>query len=408
METLRKEILLYSRKVNEIYLPYLWNKWGVEPSEFSKVLSTIKFPRARIVDNLFVIEPKINPSWYEFCDTKYKRGQYVHKNQLERKFRDNQKQDQHFSVFAHDDSWIKNFQQNGTVSCRDTYVAADYIYLELDRENIDKAYADANHILFNFDYPEYMSFFYSGNRSIHIAVDTKVFGSPIGKQENVCGIGKLFYNIAHKVAGDIRHNNGMIDVWTINNETAIEEYRQTFKEEPPKDIHKVRQRLENIDPNLFNTNSLIRSPLSYHEKTGKQKIRVDITNRESYNQEQKILDFNKKIPYLIHYIYDCYEPVIKKKPIKKLTDNTEYVTEIFSKYIEDFDESNADANGFVNNLYSPFYPDTRPSVAVNIETGLYKDFGNPLDTYSLDEFLAKVLDISKEEAIELIKNEQVP
>jgi hypothetical protein len=405
MKSLKKDIIEYTRKVKQIYLPYLWDKWGVEPEEFSKAFASAKI-KGRMVDNLFHLNPPESPDWYEVCDTKYKRGKYIHRNQLVKHFLNNQKKDQHYSVYGHDKNWIENFTRSGSVSCRNTYVAADWIYLELDREEVQKAYDDANFILFNFAYPDITKLFHSGNRSIHIQISTKVFGSPMGLQESVSGFGKLFYNLAHKIAGDARHNNGLVDPWTMNEETIKEEYETLFKTKVPNDIQSIRQSLETIDPNLFNVNSLIRSPFSIHEKTGKKKLPVDIQTQKPTVNPKLILDFDHKFPYLIHWVYECYQPVIRKKTYKTLTDNEDYICEVYSKYLDDFSPSDADSKGFVNGLYSPFYDDSHPSVAINIFNGMYKDFGNPLDTYSLEEFIARVQNITIEQAKEIIKSEQ--
>ena len=388
-------IIDYIRKVRAVHLPYLSTKFEIEPSEITKIICDSGiYKEARIVNNLFTLDTDIKAPWFEYCDTKYKRGDVVHQSLLDDHYLENQKTDQHISVYGHDQKWIENAKGTGSVSCRDTYVSPRHIYLELDRENIDKAVEDAYLIYTEFPYTEAMSFWYSGNRSIHISVDARIFGSPMGKQEDVNGIGKLFYNLAHKAAGDCRYGNGLVDSWTLPINDLKEAYRKQFGMENVENLshQMMRQKLENIDPNLFRVNSLIRSPWSYHEKTDKQKVLVD--PKKLLKKDFSAIAFKEKIPYikplLLHWVNECYEPVIKPTRHRMRTYNTDLIIKTFSENLENFDYIDANHRNWVDGLYSPFYGDTNPSVAVNIETGWYYDHGNPTDNFDFETFLKRI------------------
>jgi len=167
----------------------------------------------------------------------------------------------------------------------------------------------------------------------------------------------------------------------------------------------MRQRLENVDPNLCSVNSLIRAPLSYHEKSNRQK--VPLTDAEllsmKFPSNQKIYVAPKKTkPYLLHWYYEAIEPT--STPIKRIeVKDKNLVIQTFVEHLEYFDPTLANVDGWVNDLYSPFYKDGNPSVGVNIETGMYKDFGNPADTMNFIAFFARVKQITYQEAKTIIE-----
>jgi hypothetical protein len=361
-----------------------------------------------MVDNMLDINAPNFPRYYEVCDTKYQRGGHITKNYYETYCYYNNKEDQHISVFTHDESWITNYNKTGSVSCRNTDMGVESFYLELDRPTLKEAWYDANKILMKFDYPEAINLWYSGNNSIHIEINAQLFGSPMGSQHNLAGIGKLIYNLAHKIAGDSRHNNGLSDPYTIERAELFNEYKKTFNEEPDtSNIQKVRQSLETIDPNLFRVNSLIRQPFSIHEKGGKMKTKLKLDSFKNFsyikNKEKKREDkerfTNTLKPKLINWIYDCYEPKITKRSYSVSTDS-DFIVKTFSKVFDYFDPDDANAEGWVNKLFSPFYEDTNPSVSVNIDTGYYQDFGEPTHSFNFYEFYGKINSISPEQAKE--------
>lgn len=375
----------YIHKTKKIYIPYVANKFGVSQEEVTNVIVESKID-GRIYEKMFVVEPP-KSNWYvEVCDTKYDRGNYVKPQHNKRK----DIKDQHQSVFLHDDDWARHADRTGKVSGVNSMVTSEYIYLELDRKTLDKAIEDAGKIYTNFMYRDAMQFYYSGNRSIHIGVDASLFGNPIGYYNAVCGVGKLFYNIAHKIAGDVRHENGLIDAWTTPKEDVFEWYEFTFGEEA-KDLQQARQRLENLDPNLFRLNSLIRKPYSIHEKTGKQKIPVCPEHLLLGQLKETKEHDTKHPPYLLHWLEECYESKIAKpKPSTKIGANEEFIIRMFSKHIPGFDPADVNEHGFCGDYYSPFYEDGNPSVRVNIENGYYYDFGMPDHQFNFQQFLKEV------------------
>lgn len=375
------EFIKYARKVRELYLPYVADKFGVPIGKLVDVVcKDHTFRKAKFVDNVLVLDSQDTAPWFETCDTKYNRGTHVHRNQLHDWQVSNQKKDQHISVFGHDGLWTKNAEKTGSVSCSNTWIEPQYLYLELDRKDYNHSLRDALTIYSNFPYREYLSLWHSGNRSVHIEVPASLFGSPLTKQENGAGIGKLYYNLAHRCAGDVRHTNGLVDAWTLPIGEVKEAYEKVYGSITNESHQHIRQSMENIDPNLFRVNSLIRSRWSIHEKTGKQKIPVI-----------KALKENPK-PYLLDWSFECYDSVIKKRKHIHVHVNQDEVIEFYSQNVDGFDASYADSNGWVDGCYSPFYEDNNPSVAINIENGWYFDHGNPVDSLSFQEVKERLID----------------
>lgn len=388
-----KDFLL---KHDKIYLPFVADNFGLTMERVRDEVVGLwdKFNSPQIVENMLVTNYEDKCNYYEICDTKYNRGKSLHEDKIWEHCYYNDGADQHISVFKHDSKWLDNYKRSNSVSCRDTWVSADWIYLELDRERTIDAITDALEFYRNFPYQESVVMWHSGNTSVHIAVHTSLFGSPTGKQENICGLGKLYYNLAHKLFGDIRHRNGIKDPWLLNDNELYKAYYETFGE-LKGDLSVMKQELENIDPNLFKVNSLIRQPWSLHEKTDQPKSIIDDNGLIIRNKK---LDFNKNFPYLIHWINECYEPRYKKTPHVKVPDLEDSIVLKVYKDVEGFDMSQADRQGWINNLYSPFYKDENPSVAINVKTGFYKDFGEPTHSFGIVEFYAKLNDITNEQA----------
>jgi len=403
----------YLRKTDVLYPPMLWQEWGVEPQEFSEALAKIwyELPSPIVFENRVYINYTNPCTIYETCNTKYRRGRTLHESKLQTYTTNNQKPDQHVSVFRHDQPWVSNFQSTGTVSCVNTLLSPRYLYLELDRDSVVESINDALKIYYNFPHRDAMRFWYSGNRSIHIEVDMSLFGGLVGRQSMIAGIGRQMYNLAHRVAGDVRHGNGITDIYTMDINDVRGVYYETFDKLPPNDLQKLRSSLENIDPNLYRTNSLIRQDWSYHEKTDKQKILLDIDQMQSCDislkPKNKLAYYknNSYLPYMLHWNIECSQPVVRRRESKDFS-NAELMIREFSKHIEDFDPAYANDKGFVNDLYSPFYEDSNPSVAVNIRTGRYIDFGEPTHSFDFYDFYAKAYDITREQAIQRIKEEE--
>lgn len=400
----------YTKRTDVIYPPLLWNEWGVEPEQLSKAIASIwwRLPNPIIYEDHIKIDYDNPAKFYEICDTKYRRGRVIKDHKLPNFCLLNQKEDQHISVYRHDQTWIDNVRKTGTVTCSNTIISPEYVYLELDRDDVGDAINDALIIYDNFPHKEAIRLYLSGNRSIHIEINMSVFGGVVGRQSKIAGIGRLMYNLAHRISGDIRHNNGVADVYNLSPNEAHKLYYETFGIVPDKrDLQKIRSRLENIDPNLYRTNSLIRQPWSIHEKTNRKKIMVtpEQLRGKKIDVDKNKLDFLRKssyLPYMLHWTIECSKLKQKPKP-KSLVSNTNIVVEEFSKHIDGFDISTANEKGYVDGLYSPFYDDTNPSVGVNIKTGFYTDFGEPNDFMDFYEFYSRIHDVSREEAIKIIK-----
>lgn len=395
----------FIRKYDKLYMPFMADHFGVEIQEVTDVICEMwdEFENPQMVENMLIKNNEKECNFYEVCNTKYKRGKFIPSGKIEDYCFYNSGSDQHISVFKHDKSWTRNVKRHGSVSCSNTYVSADWLYLELDRsEGYHKALEDAKKIYDKFEYKDRMVLWFSGNNSVHVAVHASLFGYPMGHQSNVCGLGKLFYNLANEIAGDVRHENGESDPWLLSEQETLELYFKTKGIVKNKaDISELKQELENVDPNLFRVNSLIRQPWSEHEKSGNLKCMIDPITLK--NISKKKFDIGDKKPYLIHLVPKCYKARFKQKPIIRNTFDSNKVTQIYS-VLEGFNPDLADHFGWINNLYSPFYEDTKPSVAVNINTGVYKDHGEPTHAFDLVGFYAKLNDLEYDEAKEAIKD----
>lgn len=397
MNTLSKKILEYTQKTKSLYLPYLWEKWGVEPEKFTEALCEVwyLFKNPRMVNNLLELDVQSTPDYYEVCNG-YIRGNHIHKKNYWKYCSINQRRDQHVSVFSHDEKWIKNFNETGSVSCRDTMVGTDYIFLELDRETLTKATEDAIKFYKSFPYKSYCSVWLSGNRSTHIHVNSSLFGKPTGNQEHLTGRNGLIYHLAHRLANDLRYDNGIVDPWNMSGQELKAVWEIQFGEKADhKTKHELKQGLENIDPNLFSVNSLIRQPYSIHEKSGKRKIELPMSQLAKCIDNVKRFDINEKNsyittvnkPFLIHWVYECWEKQKQKKKGSYVVDvDADEVISLFSSAFKYFDPEQADSQGWVKGLFNPLYDDTNPSVSVNINTGYVHDFGSPDHCMSFKQF----------------------
>ncbi len=419
LNSLVSDLQKETQKTKRIYPPLYWEKWDCSKEEFTEAVCELwnTWNNPHIRNNLIDLTGKNEQFYYEVCNTPYKRGVYVHQNELLNWCVTNQKLNQHHSVFYHNQTWIDQIQQldNGEKKVggvQDTIVGTDFLQIELDRklEGLQKAIDDGIKIKTLFPFQDYIHLFYSGNNSIHVAVDMGVFGNPVGNQKQMAGRGKLFWNLAHKIAGDVRYDNGIIDAYKAFREDKNKLVRSYVKEfnTMPKDDTWV-QDMENLDPNLFNVNSLVRSPYSWHEKGKRQKTLLDPTDLWSGQfKSNKRLTKQANKPYLLHWYYDCIENT-HKKPKKNFASNASstYIEEVFFEAFDEFDPHEANSDGWVNGLYSCLYSnDTNPSVGVNIKTGQYKDFGLIAHSFTFEEFLSKYKNISVENAKKLIENNE--
>ncbi len=302
----------------------------------------------------------------------YKRGAYIPYHDYKSWCAKNKGEDWHIGMFAHDLSWVADIKKNNTVGGAGKYVTTPVLWLDIDRPGpVDHALResldDAEKICNNLPRGSY-SIMQSGNKGVHIAISSRLFAYPCGTTVQMCGRGRLFYNLAHRIAGDVRHRNGLFDPHMANNETIIEKYLEL--DLPDTDIAKMRQALETIDPNLYSSNSTIRAPHSIHEKTGNRKIRV------SGAEFLDVLEYTGRAS-LIHLLDDCYEVVKKPNRYAKIKVDFNKVDQLYSEIFgDDWDPS---SGGWLGPFFNPFYEDSKPSVNINTETGFFLDFGAVAD-----------------------------
>ncbi|MFP8488726.1 hypothetical protein ACKGJO_06450 [Gracilimonas sp. Q87] len=355
---------------------------------------------------------RMDKMYYEVCDSRYKRGNFIPANQLNahvRKLKRKRKKDQHVSTYQHCYRWARQADKTGSVGGNNTMIYTPNIWVELDRDSLDEAIQDSWLIAHRFGYTDHMKFYYSGNKSIHIAVDARLFGSPVGWAKDYAGRGKLFYNIAHRIASDVRHGNGISDPNFFDRETLFQVYEATFNEPPPDDeqgIVTAKKALENTDPALYSTNSLIRTENSIHEKGNKRKFQVSLKGLANNSLEPSNHEYpDYCMPKLLHWTFQCVEPKKRKVDHSNFKSSGKIVIDIYSKYIGEFDPSTANSQGFVTDLRNPLYEDSNGSCSVNLATGEMHDWGAHL-TYGVADFLGKVKDIGTKKAESIIKNEQ--
>jgi hypothetical protein len=391
------ELLKYLRSCDQrspvVFPPYVAKKFNWSMEEFTARLCDIhrEYPKMRVLANMLHLNPAPHPMYFEVCDTKYRRGNTIPTAGLWDHCLSNQKKDQHISVFTHDRKWIEEVESRGKVaSAAGEMVGMDFVYLELDRKVTTdgtsaktKAILDASYIVGTFGHPDHIVAWFSGNNSVHIMVDGALFGNPIGPAKLYTGRGRTAYNLAHRLAGDVRHGNGLIDPWIADYDTVKLAYDK-LRLGPE---HDQRQALENIDPNLYSINSLIRMPFSYHEKSGGQKRMLDLPMCTFLPNKPVV--FEPTPPYLLYKFYESIDPTVKRRRPTKTYDE-DLIISTYAEWFDDFDPDDADADGWVRELYCPFYDDHNPGVSINIQSGRLHDFGSPAFQMSFEEFLTYI------------------
>lgn len=376
-------ILDYIRQNPIFYPPLIADKFDLSLEEtYAEIIRLwSSFENPHVVDNtIHVNYPKQN-WYYEVADTVYKRGKYIPIESYEDYCLENQKPDQHVSVFAHDKRWVDNVEETGSVGCSNTLLYAPYLWIELDRKDYNKtpdlikAMDDGYAIADKFkEYPNTAHTFYSGNNSAHVLIDMSLFGRPIVHQKNV----KVFHRLALEIVGDIRFGNGIVDPTTLTNKELME-----IVGSDDFDRQIACSSLENLDPHIYNVNSLIRQPWSYHESSGFQKKIVEVDHPTKLERSQHL-------PKLMKMWFDVYEPVRKSPSEVDFRHKSSYIVKMLQKKFEDIGEYAPNAEGWISGLYNPFYNDTNPSCSVNIYTGRIHDFGSSEFSMSFQEYLKKI------------------
>lgn len=372
---------------------------GIHISEVFTVIieSWNEFENPHVVNNLIYTNYG-NRKWvYEVCDTPYKRGRYRSANSIESYWEKNRRENQHYSMFAHDDKWVENVTNTGSVSCSNTQLYAPLLWVEMDRKdyrkrpNLQKALQDGQllqdkmKILTGLDDVAWA--FTSGNNSSHVAINGSLFGNPIVDQSNV----NVFYNLALKLTRDIRFNNRVINPYVLDRNELEKELQRAYPEMViggsgetgfKWDGQTACSALENLDPNIYRTNSLIRQPYSRHEATGKPK--------ELLGDEPLKLSQHK--PKLLKLWFDAWETTYTKKKTFDKQYSSSYIVQQYKPYYPEIDLYKPDANGWVGPFHSVLYDDSNPSVYINMETGFLQDFGNAYHSVTMKQFLNRVGD----------------
>jgi len=392
----------YLRNTKSVYFPKLCDKFGYSPRKAITELSKY-WNRLHLFDNMIMWGKDTNRWYYEVCDTKYDRANYIPAQTIQPFWNGNRKEDQHYSTFAHNDKWVDNIKQNGSVSCEHTLVKAPLLWIEIDRKdpygnaNFQKSLNDGNKLKKNFlrEYkrrggqnPENVCWvFTSGNNSTHVAINCSLFGSPITRQK-WCGRGKPWYNLAHKIADDLRFDNGLIDPYFEDPEYVKSFFVLEYGKEP-EDKQMMLQAMENIDPNIYSVNSLIRLPWSIHEKSGLPKSLY----KNDFIYRPQALNITDEPPLFLDWWIDSFKT--KEKPRKKkvsLDNNIDssYIEEVYSRYYPEIRNMIPDSDGWVGRFHSKFYSDGNPDVTINLENGYHHDFGSHVYSLTFNEFLAEV------------------
>lgn len=375
-----------------VHIPTYSKETGLTYKQITDIVCT-HFPNAVMVDNLLCLNPP-NLEWHvEVCDTKYRRGTTILASEAKAYHERNNKTDQHVGVYAHDHKW-KEENKKSKHLVKSGVVRAESVWLELDRKadgGFHKAMKDAYNLYLDFPYPDQMRLWTSGNESVHIEINGQLFGTPTGAPNVLCGRGKNIYNLAHLLAGDIRHSNGLVDVWNEHDTELLKKlHREAF---PDMDASKVKQNLENIDPNIYGAHSLIRAPWSIHEKSGRQK-----------NLLAGVLEFPDTKPYMLDmYIKATEHRIVRPKKIA-VPASADYILAEFMDSIPDLDPEEADEDGWVRKLRNPMYDDHNPSLSVNITTGLFWDFGDPDWQMDFPRFIMAKYNETHEQATKRILN----
>lgn len=376
----------YVRQTPEFYPPHVAEVLDISETQvyayIARSWETWKNPH--VVDNMVHTSYKTDTWVYEICNTPYRRGRYLSVNHIKKFWEVNRKENQHYSMFAHDSRWAENADESDSVSCSNTMIAAPMFWLELDRKDyfknadLSKALEDGQHIvdrikiLTGLDNVAWL--FTSGNNSAHVLVNGSIFGNIITQQNRA----DAFYRLALELAGDIRFDNGIINPYELDDEELTEAVNNAYGLQLKEvDSQKACASLENIDPNIYRTNSLIRQPYSIHESSGQPKALIG-------NENVRLVQHP---PVLMNMWFQNWERPEKPKKIFDCEYDNSYIMEEYSKVFPEIGLYKPNHKGWVGKFYNPFYEDTNAGVSININTGYMKDFGSQRYSMTFEEFL---------------------
>lgn len=414
----------YFRRINEVNFPHFCKKFNLSPEKAALHIADL-WDGWTIVNNMICTNKTSQKWWYETCPNIYKRGQSCPSDSIQAYWLSHNGEDRHVSVFSHDKKWLES-TRNGSVSCVGTKVRAGLLWIEIDRKNylkesnLQKAIDDGVSIKEKIEdmvlsrRPDIPNdaiawLFYSGNTSTHLAINASLFGNPITDQK-WCGRRKVWYNLAHNLAGDIRFGNGIVDVSKLSDPELKEAFKtqypnvkivnkdeanQLFKSNLSEDkLRKVlrsqpnmflwdgqiaSQSLENIDPNIYHTNALIRQPYSKHETGGDYKTLIG---------EDRPMNIKNLPPVLLDQWWKAWEEPEYKNDLDTRY-NSGYIIEQYKDVFPDIEYRRPNEKGWVGRFHNPFYADGNPDATVNIYTGTLKDFGSERYSMTFEEFLMK-------------------
>lgn len=388
----------YVRTVKELYLPYVAEKFNIPLSGVVNLICDLwdTFDNPHMVDNMLVLDYPQKKWYYEVCDTPYKRGKSISIDLLDEYMRRNQRTNQHISVFAHDELWKENVIQTGSPSCKGTLLYGKWFWIELDRKDYNKeasfqkAVTDAMVIKNRLgDQAIVMT---SGNQSTHIVINGELFGNPIISQHN----NDIFKRIAHEIAGNVRFGFGSANVYSLYPKELKEHFQKCYPntviaDSNPDDNPNIFvwddqiacSSTENIDPNIYNVNSLIRQPYSIHESGKHKKV---VVNNKQFQYGYKPIIFPKTKPTLLKLWYDLWEQKEVKKTVDTLIESS-YFVERYSQWYPDIVDMRPNEHGYVGKFHSVLYDDGNAGVDINVRTGYHKDHGSPKYSVSFDEFI---------------------
>lgn len=389
----------YLRDNNVIHPPRVAESLGMYIDDVYTAIIDLwdTFDNPHVVNNLIYTNYE-NKKWvYEVCDTPYKRGRYRSVNSIESWWNKNRRENQHYSMFAHDDKWIDNVESTGSVSCSNTQLYAPILWVEMDRKdyrkraNLQKALQDGqllqDRIKILTGLQDVAWAFTSGNNSSHVAVNGSLFGNPIVDQSNV----NVFYKVALKLTRDIRFSNNLINPYVLDEASVKRELQRAYPEVIIDgdgetgfkwDTQTACSALENLDPNLYRTNSLIRQPYSLHESTGKPKDLL----------ESSPLNLTSHKPKLLKMWFEAWETIYTAKKTFDKVYESSYIVERYKPYYPDIDLYKPDSNGWVGPFHSVLYDDSNPAVYINMDNGFHNDFGNAYHSISMYEFIKRMFE----------------
>lgn len=409
--TLEDKFLNYTERNRILKLDYLAEKWNCEIRNLADLICEHydKFDNVVFSDEAVFLDYKDTEQWYyEVAQGKttngkkwFDRHNYIEVEQSGDFIAEHAGLlDWHMSAYQHDRKWIKDFND------QNSQVRTPYIYIELDRDgDLDWAIEDAYKIIKRFPFQRGVIAWWSGNTSIHIGIPATYFGSPTCTNHRSTGRGKLYYNLARRIAGSCRYPNGGFDPHLASVDECSRIWNTVFSVPCPEDPQRIRQMLEHFDPNIYYFNSMIRLPESKHQSGGCKQL-VDFPDHDP-NSGPDIK------PYLLDWTYQCWQQVSGPKSKVKHVDVTDYETfvhDFYMQHVEGYDPDAMNHQGWVTNCYSPFYEDSNPDVSIcsdpeHPQFGKFHDFGNREDNTDFLGFMSRITGWSRRKSLTYIRKQ---